>query len=64
MRKTRQVMKWGGGGAREAGQFAPLFLVNFQQPIIQTSGRAGGRGHDIDRDNGLTLSGRLAAVAD
>lgn len=64
MRKTRQVMKWGGGGGREAGQFAPLFLVNFQQPIIQTSGRVGGRGHNIDRDNGLTLSGWLAAAAD
>lgn len=51
-------MKWGGRErGREAGLFAPLSLVNFQQAIIQTSGE--GRGHSIDRDNSFTLSGWL-----
>lgn len=56
--------RWGGRGreggrqvGREAGLFAPLSLVNFQQAIIQTLGE--GRGHHIDRDNSFTLSGWL-----
>lgn len=39
----------GGGRRREEGMFAPLFLVNLQQPIIQASG--GKPGSRIDRDN-------------